>query len=904
MPVTFAIYSSDNYSRLGAVIRIALAGVLFFSAFAIGAVHGWASAVMEICLWGLSLAWFVGGSTSSRPPRAFVLMAVALCHYLALQVMPVSESWLDLASPATAELHRRTAVETGSVSLYPFATRADLLRYLAYGLALWLAATLSVPIFLLRSAVVTGIAVALIALVQLLTWNGHLLWFFDPYDAAADVYYPRMTGPFVSPDHFASFLAMSLSLGGGLLSAYWVHEKPRARRTSQDVNAPVLMASLIALGLAVMIAALIGSASRGGIIGATLGLTVLWLGMRRKRANRHRERQVRNRKQENTALWLRGLLRRIGPASLAATIIIAGFLYAGPRARSLLDFRIAQAVFGNDIEGRMMLWMQSLPMLRDFPLFGVGLGCWRELFRRYEHYPMIGYAPNHTHNDYIEWCTEVGLVGVALTLALAWAFVRWARGNRSIPRSMCWGILGGIVAVAWHEIVDFNLRIPANALLLSILLGLLCNENWRDVSSPRDLADMRVHAPEPRRGVVKILGALLVFAALTAASVGQFREFRQWLDVRNGSTSLRFAPANGDTWLELGKRLYQKGLRYDPTTAAAFRAAIDRQPTSGEAFWGLSLTATTYAAKLRYLETALYLDPTRAPWRLAYANILDVTGRHADALRQVEEAVYRDPRLSSHPYLDPSNKGLREPLLESAERGFRRALADRPADPGFMSEIASFYARFGIWGDAARLWVDAAERSGDWAGYGLRAAGSFARVENYARAEELIRKAIDDAPERIEGYRLLALSVYRPQKMYAEAEEILDRGLHRSRDPAPLYVALYELRMGQKDRKGALEVLAKAADLSPRDAGLQAQLGRAYLEAEDYHRAKISFDRALRLEPQSSDFYYQRGIACERLYDLGGAREAFAKALALTPANATYQAALARVESAFEDRDR
>lgn len=938
-----------------------LAVVLFLAPFAIGAAHGWTSAALEICVWVLGLGWFVGraDAVESGVPRGFIWVAAALCLHLAFQMTPLPRGAISVLSPATADLYRQTVdtlaeipasggeirsvgqvedekaavAERGKIrefaggregwfpeawrtlTIYPFATKADLLLYLSYGIALWLAATLPMPRFLLKSAATAAIAVAALALIQFATWNGHVLWFFDPYERGpfpAD--YPRMMGPFVNPDELAAFLAMTFPPAFSLLAVSW-SRKTRRRPENGAVEPRLLGSAAFAVGLAVTVAALIGSASRGGFMGALLGTAVFAWGWGTKRRKERRESPRLAVRKRNRVEVAAELLRRFGPAALAIAILLGGLLYAGPRSRGVMDIRLAQAIFGSDIEGRVLYWAESLPILRDFPLFGVGAGSWREVFYRYEHYPMVGLRHNHAHGDYLEWCAEVGLVGVLLTAALAAAYARWARGNQSIPGLIRWGIVGGVVAIGWQELIDFNLRVPANAMMLAVLLGLLCNKRWegsasfltrhgrsnplREETSRKEVAVES--AMRAQRSVPVIVAAVGIFALLTAASARQFREFWQWAAVRGGSSVLRFAPGDADTWKDLGRLLHDGGFRYLPPTEECFRAAIRRRPSSGESFWAMSLGATERTARLRLLQAALYLEPTRAYWRLTYATLLDSSGRPDEALKEVGEAVYRDPRLSQHPYLNPGDKRNGAALLEAVERGFRRALDDRPDDPALLNEVASFYHRYGIFGEAAALWLRAAEHGNDRADYELLAGGSYARLANYERAEKIVRRAIVEAPERADGYRLLAMSVLRPQQKYEEAREVLERGIRSSDDAVPLYLSLHELEVERGNRKGALDALAKAADVAPRNIDAQIQLGEAYLAAEDYHRAQIAFDRAIRLDGKRAQLYYYEGTTRERLYDFGGARKAYQRALEIEPGNQSYVESAARMEKAFAE---
>ena len=115
-------------------------------------------------------------------------------------------------------------------------------------------------------------------------------------------------------------------------------------------------------------------------------------------------------------------------------------------------------------------------MVRDFPLFGVGLGCWPELYPHYRHPPWLNQFAPATHNDYLQLLTETGAIGFLL---LGWFFgaaaIKLYQGlktQRSTTLPVYAALLAAICTMAVHEIFDFNLQTPANALLFVLILGL------------------------------------------------------------------------------------------------------------------------------------------------------------------------------------------------------------------------------------------------------------------------------------------------------------------------------------------------------------------------------------------------------------------------------------------------
>jgi hypothetical protein len=107
------------------------------------------------------------------------------------------------------------------LSIAPSLTQAALLKYAGYAGLFFL--VLAYPFVdgaegerrfyrtILTTVVVTSLFVALVGLAERVYWNGKILWFVVPRDWGAPWpgVFPRATGPFVDPDHFANCLSMA-----------------------------------------------------------------------------------------------------------------------------------------------------------------------------------------------------------------------------------------------------------------------------------------------------------------------------------------------------------------------------------------------------------------------------------------------------------------------------------------------------------------------------------------------------------------------------------------------------------------------------------------------------------------------------------------------------------------------
>lgn len=116
----------------------------------------------------------------------------------------------------------------------------------------------------------------------------------------------------------------------------------------------------------------------------------------------------------------------------------------------------------------------ALRMFKASPLLGAGLDTYGELGKPIgPSHELLFYA----HNDYAQALAEAGLVGATLVAAVVAllgsrlrVFVR--ETPSSAPRPLdagCWAALAGL---AVHTCFDWNLHVPANALLAAVIAGL------------------------------------------------------------------------------------------------------------------------------------------------------------------------------------------------------------------------------------------------------------------------------------------------------------------------------------------------------------------------------------------------------------------------------------------------
>lgn len=262
------------------------------------------------------------------------------------------------------------------------------------------------------------------------------------------------TGTFVNRNHMAGYLEMSLAVGVGLLLAS-VNEI-KVNTLKQRIRSLVswLLSSKMQLRvlLAIMVVGLVLTHSRMGNTAFFISLFIsgcLWLLLEKKKPKR-------------------------GVAFLLTTLFLLDIVIIGSwfGIEKVVD-RLEQT--SSVSESRDEVVRDSLLYLDDFMLTGSGGGTFEHVFPQYRGAD-IASDYDYAHNDFMQFAVETGLVGVGLlglfvitTTLMALKVMQ--QGKRSLHRGMAFASFMAILAIMIHSSVDFNLQIPANALLFMALLS-------------------------------------------------------------------------------------------------------------------------------------------------------------------------------------------------------------------------------------------------------------------------------------------------------------------------------------------------------------------------------------------------------------------------------------------------
>lgn len=273
-------------------------------------------------------------------------------------------------------------------------------------------------------------------------------------------------GTLINRNHYAFLLEMiwPIGLGVALSLGEWEGKKGlKAILSEEQINYQLLYLLMAAL----MLLALLFTRSRGGIMGAFVGLFVFLAIIRRGTRAR------------GWGYWV-----------LVGSILSLVAVYGAQIGFDKIVERFLQMESGE--KGRMEIWAGTWPIVRDH-VWGTGLGTYALLEPAYVEAPP-GRMNWHAHNDYLQVLVETGWIG-AVALVAGYLVFLWRSLVRIGPEVfkrdrfrffVSAGALAGLFSAAFHSFFDFNLQIPANAVYLVVLLALVYSNVWLLAARRRD----------------------------------------------------------------------------------------------------------------------------------------------------------------------------------------------------------------------------------------------------------------------------------------------------------------------------------------------------------------------------------------------------------------------------------
>lgn len=470
-----------------------------------------------LCLAGLSCAWRITRREFAVPRWHCVALAAALLAWIAIPLLGQSDLWLPAAL-----------------------LRLVLACWIVYGLLVFFITGTGERLVLLSILLVGSFAQAAFGIFQYMFPDAHphLGWISELCPERMEGHAFRARGFYYNANHLAWLLnfagAFALSVGVWGRVGLW----PRV---------------LLLYGAAMFFGAGILTQSRGGLIGAGTALAVFLI------------------------LSARGLMlgawgsrgRMFGLVALALLVTL-GAAWQVYESSDLAQFRILKA---GEETYRTTVWKTAFRQWQSEPLLGTGLGTFTN-FARQNRFRADALDDVFAHNDWVQALGEIGLIGAGLGfcvflvhLSVGWRSVvvdlsqRIAAGGSpvSLKAGMQMGAMSSLAAFADHSIFDFNMQVPANALLLCVSLAILASPERKISSEP-----------------VPAFASRFAFASLLAATL--VLGFSSWKNLPAELAWVRADAAlnrgNSERALEIAEAGISANPKHSGLAAAAGRVAL------------------------------------------------------------------------------------------------------------------------------------------------------------------------------------------------------------------------------------------------------------------------------------------------------------------------------------------
>jgi O-antigen ligase len=339
------------------------------------------------------------------------------------------------------------------------------------------------------------------------------------------------------------------------------------------------------------------------------------------------------------------VLRQAGPRllwsivgiSALATLIIGGSAVLVIKKTEFLANRAENAFDSARI--RLDLWHAAAEEWKAAPLIGTGSGTYLyygRLFRT----ERMQQDPIDAHNDYLHLLGEYGAVGGLLFLFFLGTHLHngWKNFRRLGPKRVAvshnplstslalnLGALAAVAAYIVHSFVDFNLHIPANALLLAFVFGILANAGaqWEsETTVPMSILWWRALLPA--------IGAFVAIQCVRLLPGEYFAEHAR--------------TAQRDNHPDAAIRFALRGLKSEQQNPYLYQYLASAELTQCDSISDLQERRSCYENAVQALEKARSLAPQDRTFLVPLALTYDELGRFAEAEWIFYEAGRWDPR--------------------------------------------------------------------------------------------------------------------------------------------------------------------------------------------------------------------------------------------------------------------
>lgn len=395
-------------------------------------------------------------------------------------------------------------------------------------------------------------------------------------------------GPFVNENHFGGFMGLALPLILGTLAYRAIQvtdplkgggQKFSFNQLKEYLHTGVIFYFSMA---AFIVVATIYSQTRFAAVVLTLGLFIVSIII---------------------------LIKKFSWKTLIMFIVFYGFLglvVMNMGASRIFENYLNIKFENSTMAGRLDVYGDTINLIKDYPLFGTGLGTFYYISAKYITHTEQHIHWDHVHNEYLELMAETGLIGFALMMvAFVWVVFSAAKYIHLNPSRFNRVIsLQALLAVGLLSVMcltDFHLKIPVIAYLFVVQLALLSKLSQKYITTnsllgPKKSLPLKFFPKNLFLVCSLIICGILLFADYQGIKRYQYT-FRRQISQFNVRKAIEFAPSDDRLWFKLAQSIVRdiqdaglfEGTLLRQKAIQALRQTVILSPTFGHYWYSLGV---------------------------------------------------------------------------------------------------------------------------------------------------------------------------------------------------------------------------------------------------------------------------------------------------------------------------
>ncbi len=389
--------------------------LIVFTPLARGSVHPWATTIIQALITIAAIILLLKKTPIPKTPMTRPITAIVI---------------LCTASFAVS-IHKAFALE-GLLMLATY--------IMAFYITLACVQTRKQQRILLYTIISTAVLISIIGILKRFGLNPSSLWLYPDVGGLSHTS-NSVSGVYVNRNHLAGFLEMAIPL----LIILFI-----TRQRSIEIKLGLIFLTLF------LITTQAFTLSRGGWI-STINAILFIAAVLLTRQNYAHKKTILT----------------IGAAIVIISLFILSSLPVVERITTL-----TQQDPTDNLISRMRYWEGTTRQIKDNPLLGTGPNTFAQTFTTYQ-FPGYASLPRYAHNDYLHFTAETGIAFIPVLIYTLFCFYRTGfqklKSSSRQTRGVALGAMAAVFAMLIHSFSDFNLNIPANAFVFTVIAALAFN---------------------------------------------------------------------------------------------------------------------------------------------------------------------------------------------------------------------------------------------------------------------------------------------------------------------------------------------------------------------------------------------------------------------------------------------